>query len=269
MTENGAAEPAAADVEHKEALQYWGYLFKADKCGTDLFNRLLAGIANYIHTHFEPSHCPDLSPSQLAAFYRAVGGNYDALFVETLPSSIGFIYKSLGCMHSLQPGPEDDGYATPSVPALKSKGFITWQTIQLLLGPEEHVPFLQNAVKQFDLIDPADGKPFPKMLPKEAFPERPDQAMVEWYDSVSERLRREAETAHIQRERTAAANAMSDDDAASEDSPDGRSEAAQYFSNPLYRDREGRPGILRHSSRSVFWSFPISRRRTIQIVGEL
>lgn len=40
------AEPV--DAQAKEAFQYWGYLFKPDKCGTELLNRLLAGIADFI-----------------------------------------------------------------------------------------------------------------------------------------------------------------------------------------------------------------------------
>lgn len=38
----------ARRVEDKEALQYWGFLVKADKCGTEKLNRLLVGIAHYI-----------------------------------------------------------------------------------------------------------------------------------------------------------------------------------------------------------------------------
>lgn len=34
--------------EEREALQYWGFLVKKDKCGTELLNRLLSGIARYI-----------------------------------------------------------------------------------------------------------------------------------------------------------------------------------------------------------------------------
>src|SRR5262245_54932226 len=84
---------------------------------------------------FEPGESPDLTPTQIAAFYRAVGGNYDVLFVETPPTSISFIYRSLGAFHSLQPAPDDDGYGNPTIPALNKRGFVTWQTIQLLLGP--------------------------------------------------------------------------------------------------------------------------------------
>ncbi|KAJ9636268.1 hypothetical protein H2199_007943 [Coniosporium tulheliwenetii] len=171
------AEPV--DAQAKEAFQYWGYLFKPDKCGTELLNRLLAGIADFISRNLDqPSDEIDITPSQLAAFYRAVGGDYDILFIETPPQSMAFIYKSLGCLHSLQPAPTDDGYGTPNIPALKKKGFVTWQTIQLLLGPEEHVPFLQNAVATLGIIDPSTGQAFPKLLPTESFPE---SRMRTWY----------------------------------------------------------------------------------------
>jgi hypothetical protein len=35
-------------VECREAMQYWGYLVKDDKCGSEKLDCLLAGIANYI-----------------------------------------------------------------------------------------------------------------------------------------------------------------------------------------------------------------------------
>ena len=68
-----------------------------------------------------------------------------------------------------------------------------WQTVQLLLEPEEHVPFLQEAVKRFDLINPADGAPFPSILPKEVLPSQPDLDMIEWHDNVSQKLMLEAQ----------------------------------------------------------------------------
>jgi hypothetical protein len=37
-----------ADAAHKEAIDYWGYLIKPEKCWTELFNRLLRGIADVI-----------------------------------------------------------------------------------------------------------------------------------------------------------------------------------------------------------------------------
>ena len=142
---------------------------------------------------FEPGDSPDLTPSQIAAWYRSVGGDYDVLFTDTPPSSVAFIYRSLGAYHSLQPGPHDDGYSSPTIPALKKNGFVTWQTIQLLLGPEDHVPFLQRAVEIDDIPDPETGNIFPKILPKECFPEKPDDAMETWYQSVAARLKKEAD----------------------------------------------------------------------------
>lgn len=51
--EEGLSRPASQDadakrVEQQEAMQYWGYLVKRDKCGSDKLNCLLEGIANYI-----------------------------------------------------------------------------------------------------------------------------------------------------------------------------------------------------------------------------
>jgi hypothetical protein len=44
---------AAQDAAHREAVQYWGYLIKDDKCGTAIFDRLLKGIARFIVRTFE------------------------------------------------------------------------------------------------------------------------------------------------------------------------------------------------------------------------
>ena len=41
-------DAAAAEAAHREASDYWGYLIKPDKCGTERFDRLLKGIANLI-----------------------------------------------------------------------------------------------------------------------------------------------------------------------------------------------------------------------------
>jgi hypothetical protein len=43
--EERAPDIAHLDAAHREAYQYWGYLFKSDKCGTPLLDRLLKGIA--------------------------------------------------------------------------------------------------------------------------------------------------------------------------------------------------------------------------------
>ena len=65
--------------------------------------------------------------------------------------------------------------------------------MQLLLGPEEHVPFLQEAVKRFDLLHPTDGIPFPSILPREALPTQPDLELSEWHDAVRQKLMLEAQ----------------------------------------------------------------------------
>ena len=73
---------------------------------------------------YEPSDNPDLTPNQLAHFYRELHGNYDQLFLGTPSESIAFIYKSLGCLHSLQPLPHSTAFTDPTVPALKTEGWI-------------------------------------------------------------------------------------------------------------------------------------------------
>ena len=39
---------ANVDATHREAYEYWDYLLKPDKCGTELLDRLLKGIAEVI-----------------------------------------------------------------------------------------------------------------------------------------------------------------------------------------------------------------------------
>lgn len=132
---------------------------------------------------------------KLATFYRLVGGDYDGFFLDTTSRRLSFLYQSLGCYHTLQP--EKDPFSPPTVPTLTPQGFVRWQTIQLLLEPEEHVPFLQEAVKRFEITNPSDGSSFPKLLPKEALPTQPDMEMVEWHESVSDRLRLEAQASRV------------------------------------------------------------------------
>lgn len=138
-----------------------------------------------------------LTPNKLAHFYSLVGGNCDGLFLATPQASLSIIYQSLGCYHSLQP--EKNPFAPPSIPVLTPHGYVRWQTVQVLLQPEEHVPLLQEAVKRFKIINPADGFPFPRQLPMEALPVKPDPAMTEWYEKVTERLLLEAEAEHARR----------------------------------------------------------------------
>lgn len=105
------------------------------------------------------------------------------LFLSTPSPKLSSIYMTLGCSHSLQPTPNDD-FVPPSIPALTSRGFVIWQTIQLLLDPEEHVPYLQEAARIFPLINPENNQPFPREIPKEAFPAGPDKETVKWHDEM-------------------------------------------------------------------------------------
>ncbi|KAL8901215.1 MAG: hypothetical protein Q9207_005314 [Kuettlingeria erythrocarpa] len=165
---------------------YWGYLITSEKRPTVVFEQLLLGIANYINRQVAPWDVDSLTPTKLAAFYRLVGGDYDSLFLETPHASLSFIYQSLGCFHALQQ--EKTPYAPPSVPALSPQGFVRWQTVQVLLEPEEHFSFLQNAVKRFEIINPVDGTLFPNLLPREALPSRPDPEMIQWHEGVAQKL---------------------------------------------------------------------------------
>ncbi len=102
----------------------------------------------------------------------------------------------MGCFHTLQP--QQDPYLAPNVPTLTIQGFVRFQTIQLLLAPDLHASILQNAVKRLDLINPADGLPFPDRLPRNALPSRPDPEIVTWHGGVAENLRIESNHAGTQ-----------------------------------------------------------------------
>ncbi|KAK4542917.1 hypothetical protein LTR36_006106 [Oleoguttula mirabilis] len=277
-------EPPEADdveepertAEEREAYEYWGYLFKPDKTGTEKLKSLLRGLKDVMNEHYEASDNPDLTPNQLAHFYRELHGNYDQLFLGTPSESIAFIYKSLGCLHSLQPQSfsHSTAFTDPTVPALKTEGWTMWQTIQLLLGPDEHAGFLTEAVQRWDVRDPVTGELFPKVLPRECFPLEPDKHMVAWYEGVSERLRREAEDegsrpdhrdseaeqAEVRRLHDRVKRDVMDD----EGSVDSKGPAMAYFRNPLYRHVDGRPGILRSNSKRP----PLSPRPTMMDKGK-
>ena len=200
-----------------------------------------------------------LSPAKLASFYKLVGGNYDALFVECPVTSLGFIYRSLGCFHILQQG--KDPFAAPSIPALTPAGFVRWQTVQLLLNPQEHVPYLQEAVKRFEILNTGPGGPFPKILPAECLPRTPDIEMAKWHERVGERLRIESEvttpqsappTARPQNARPTELESVTDS------SIDNQSlvDASEYFKDsPTWRSR-----ATYNVSRSAPFPTPGDRR---------
>ncbi|GFG20822.1 hypothetical protein IFM61606_00814 [Aspergillus udagawae] len=163
---------------------FWGVLINPDKSPTPLLEQLCLGIAQLMTT-FDEYATTDLTPDRMAAFYRKVGGNYDILFLETKSSALSFIYQRLGCFHSIQP--TNDPFKPPSIPALQPNGFVRWQTIQLLLDPDEHARYLQNAVALWDIENP-NGGTFPKTIPRDSFPSEPDPEMVDWHEGVSRRF---------------------------------------------------------------------------------
>ncbi|KAL4911834.1 major facilitator superfamily domain-containing protein [Aspergillus aurantiobrunneus] len=175
--------PTMAFAYDHEA-EFWGMLINPDKSPSPLLEQLCLGIAQVITT-FDNYAIPDLTPERLAAYYRKVGGNYDVLFLETKPSALSFIYQRLGCFHSIQPSA--DPYKPPSIPALQPHGFVRWQTIQILLDPDEHVSYLQNAVERWDIFSP-NGALFPKVIPRDAFPAEPDPEMIQWHETVSQKF---------------------------------------------------------------------------------
>ncbi|KAH6669435.1 hypothetical protein B0J14DRAFT_486930, partial [Halenospora varia] len=169
---------------------YYGYLFHDDKKPTKVLDALLRGIANYISASLGDKEDKALTPAKLATFYKAVGGNYDSLFVDVPHPSISWIYASIGCQHTLQPTTND--FEPPSVPALTTRGFVRWQAIEILLGPEEHVPFIQNAIRDFGIKNPDTGEAFPLDLPTEAFPIKADPAIEKWHSECATKLRERA-----------------------------------------------------------------------------
>jgi hypothetical protein len=104
--------------------------------------------------------------------------------------SISFIYQVQGCQHVLvQPGSDTEA---PTIPALTTKGFVRWQSIQILLEPQTHAPIMQFAVKHWSLKNPDDGTLFPADLPKEAFPLETDADTDKWHQECAVRLREQA-----------------------------------------------------------------------------
>lgn len=178
----------------------WGTLINPDKSPAPLLEQLCLGLARLMvspfavnvlsdliqsQPTFDSAGTIDLTPDRLAAFYRKLGGNYDPLFLGTKSQSLSFIYQSLGCFHSLQPS--TNPYEAPSVPSLLPNGFVRWQTIQLLMDPDEHSQYLHHAVGLWDIVD-ANGEILPKEIPRDAFPSEPDPEMLQWHEGVSRRL---------------------------------------------------------------------------------
>lgn len=99
--------------------------------------------------------------------------------------AISYIFSTIGCQHTLQPVPEDD-FRPPCIPALTTRGFVRWQSVELLLSPSINVPLLQFAVENWHLKHPDTGEPFPSPLPAEAFPSEPDKKIKKWWEDKLE-----------------------------------------------------------------------------------
>ncbi|KAI0531791.1 hypothetical protein GGR58DRAFT_215538 [Xylaria digitata] len=176
---------------HVDGKSYYGYLFNEDKSPTDTLDALLRALGQHIIDHIGDTNDKQLNPRKLAAFYHAVGGDYDALFLKSPDRTISYIWQALGVQHALQPMLDND-YAPPSVPALTLRGFVRWQSLQILLGPEEHVPYLQYAVAHWNLKHPYTSDAFPVDLPATAFPTVCDPAVDEWHRACGQKLREAA-----------------------------------------------------------------------------
>ncbi|POR36116.1 Uncharacterized protein TPAR_03690 [Tolypocladium paradoxum] len=178
-----------SDATPGSAVQY-AYMFEKDNAPTKQLDALLRAIARHIILELGDKKDSHLTPAKLAAFYKAVGGDYDSLFVDMPHSSISYIWQVTGCQHSLQPTHND--FETPSIPALTFRGFSRWESLEILLGPEEHVPFMQYAAKNWCLKHPETGEDFPCDLPADAFPAQADMEVDRWHKSCADRLKSEA-----------------------------------------------------------------------------
>ncbi|KAI1740342.1 hypothetical protein F4680DRAFT_116442 [Xylaria scruposa] len=194
------SESQKSQKQRVDGKSYYGYLFNKDKSPNDTLDALLRALGQHIIDHIGDTNDKQLSPKKLAAFYRAVGGDYDKLFGSP-DRTLSYIWQALGVQHTLQPTPDND-FAQPSIPALTLRGFVRWESLQILLGPEEHVPYLQYAVANWNLKHPYTGEPFPVDLPAEAFPPVCDAAVDDWHRACGERLR-EAATPNEEDERPA------------------------------------------------------------------
>ncbi|KAI1338330.1 hypothetical protein F5Y15DRAFT_125562 [Xylariaceae sp. FL0016] len=170
---------------------FYGYLYNKDKTPTALLDALLRAVGQYIIVNVGDTSDGTLDTKKLSAFYHAVGGDYDSLFVNAPGKSISYIWTALGVRHILAQ-PANDDFTEPSVPALTLAGFVRWQSLQILLGPEEHVPYMQYAVRNWALRHPDTGKLFPLDLPATAFPAQCDEQIDKWHRECAYRLRNQA-----------------------------------------------------------------------------
>ena len=61
----------------KNPSSFYGYLFDENKAATPVLDSLLRAIGKHIITEIGDKNVQHLTPPKLAAFYKAVGGDYD------------------------------------------------------------------------------------------------------------------------------------------------------------------------------------------------
>ncbi|KAH0595383.1 hypothetical protein MHUMG1_06558 [Metarhizium humberi] len=150
--------PPPSDASPVSGVQYT-YMFEKNKGPTKQLDALLRTIARHVILEIGDETDLHLTPGKLATFYKAVGGDYDYNVFEA-----------------------------PSKPALTFRGFSRWESLEILLRPEEHVPFLQFAVKQWSLKHPETGQDFPINLPSNCFPTQPDREVELWHKACADAL---------------------------------------------------------------------------------
>ncbi|RMD40117.1 hypothetical protein DV735_g5013, partial [Chaetothyriales sp. CBS 134920] len=185
---------AAKKVATGSGRAFWGNLIHDNHTASPQLHSLCIGLAKTIVSQgitttsfisvrkFPPGNDGELTPERLATFYHHTGGGYEDLFANTKHHGLSYIYRTLGCRHSLQPTQSD--YETPSIPCLTDEGFARFQEVQVLLCPDEARRTLQKAVELYDVPQPDGSGFFPKHIPSECFPTRPDQEFERWYNDV-------------------------------------------------------------------------------------
>ncbi|KAG5973711.1 hypothetical protein E4U55_000316 [Claviceps digitariae] len=249
------------DTTPRASVQY-AYMFEKDKGPTKQFDALLRAIARHVILEIGDKSDAHLTPNKLAAFYKAVGGNYDSLFVDMPHSSISYIWQVTGCQHTLQPTGND--FEAPSIPALTFRGFSRWESLEVLLGPEEHVPFLQFAVKNWHLKHPESGEVFPADLPVSCFPTQADKEVDRWHKNCAAKLwtaagasssndegsPRKPSPPHDEKPEPRFAYVHVREPFSSTSSPNPRHTEAEYFGRPSYSQMPRRYTSQRKPERS-------------------
>jgi hypothetical protein len=147
--------------------------------------------------------------------------------------------------------PPDNNYAAPTIPVLTCEGFVRWQSIETLLDPGEHVPYLQKAVNELPIINPETNKRFPADLPTTALPTEPDPAIVKWHTKCADKLRKDV-SSDEQRSRPSTAG---------RDKPDIRA-AYAHIKVPHYSySATSSPKERGWKDRDYFNSKPVLRRQ--------